>query len=363
MKIGIITFHRAENFGALMQCYALQTYLKNLGHQVQIVDYHCKHIDSVYHIFNPSVIFQKGEFIMNLRIYLGRIRTWKYRWEKKKKYKSFRDKYLGLSHPIKHINQLPVSDIFIVGSDQVWNISLTGGVDDVFFLNKKMYAKKLAYAVSSETYSYIEYANNRDVISSAISDFSAISVREISLRNELVKYTQKPIEICIDPTFLLTKDDYKQMMACPKDDDYILVYHLIDSALMSEIAHRISLYHHKRIIEVHAGFTKKGEGEHIYNIGPTELLGYINNAFMVLTTSFHGLAFSIIYQKPFYVIDNGSFARQRNLLHALNLEDRIIGNVSDPSSCNVGEINYGLVEEKLQNMKEMSFSFLRNNIA
>lgn len=358
MKIGILTFHRAENFGAVMQCYALQIYLDKLGHRVHVVDYRCKNIEKVYHILNPAIIFQKGSLLQNVRNYLGRFRTCKDRWIKKRLYKQFRKRNLWLTKSIYDVNHLPSEEIFVVGSDQVWNSVLTGGMDDVYFLNKKMNVKKVAYAVSSEAYSYWDYEVNKEKFSAVISDFTALSVREESLREEFRKYTNKPISITIDPTFLLEQKDYLRLAKLPSNRNYILVYHLIDASQMSDLAHRIAEKEKKTVIEIHAGFKSSDKkGCHLYNIGPEALLGYITQADMIITTSFHGLVFSILFHKRFWVIDNGSFNRQRNLLESLGLQNRVLGECPNVDYTEL--IDYDRVEKRIHELRSDSVAFIK----
>jgi len=326
MKIGILTFHRAENFGAVIQCYALQTYLQSMKYDVYVIDYRCKAIERGYSIFNPFILFQNKRIIKNFGQYIERLRTWKDRKIKKRQYELFRNQYLNITRPIHNINQLPMDfDVFIVGSDQVWNSGLTGGIDKVYFLDAEIGAKKIAYAASSEWYAFDNYQRCADTITLCLEGFRHISVREERLRVELSQYTSKTISVCLDPTFLLAKEIYKKMAFRPKYENYILVYHLSESFEMTNMAKRISTQTGQMVIEIHAGFSTNGSDAcNLYNLGPIELLGYILHSGIVLTTSFHGLAFSLIFEKNFWVIDNGVSSRQKNLLQALSLENRIV---------------------------------------
>lgn len=366
MKIGIITFHRAENFGAVMQCYALQTYLLQQGHDVQVIDYRYKKIERGYHVFNPSLIFaEKGNKISQIRNYLGRLKTWRKRIYKKRQYSDFRKKYLQQTAPSHTIKKYEKDfEAIIVGSDQVWNTILTGGIDSAYFLEGTMAARKIAYAVSTEKYSYSYYKIHADRLSALINDFNAVSVREEDFRNELRKYTNTSISVCVDPVFLLNRMAYQIFLSPPNEKDYILVYHLIDSAKMSAKAKELGEKHHKKVIELHAGFSKQTNGENIThrcNIGLIELLSYIAYADMVVTTSFHGLAFSIIFRKSFWIIDNGSTSRQRHLLSALGLEHRIIQ--ENDSIVNDSEkIDYTIIERNIHKLIDNSVKYLTKSL-
>lgn len=362
MKIGIITFHRAENFGAVLQCFALQTYLMSLGQDVEIIDYQSKTISDVYRIVDFSIFKSDCNLWRKVHIFLGRLKTVFPRLEKKIQYIAFRNKYLHLSVHIKNISSLPTDvDCYIVGSDQMWNIALTGGIDDVYFLNTKLNATKVTYAVSSETWSYKMLESMSNDIKVLINDFSNISVREAQFKKELEKFTEKPINVCVDPSFLLNKNDYEKIISAPRNKGYILAYHLVDSQTMTSMAELISCRNKKELIEIHAGFvTYKDRKRHKCNVGPTELLGYIANADIVFTTSFHGLAFSLIFEKQFWVIDNGGNSRQKNLLCQLGLQNRLIKS-SDDIQDDL-QIDYSNVNIKLDSLVMDSISFLKKSL-
>ena len=134
MKIGILTFHRAENFGAVLQAYALQTFLKKHGMDPYIIDYRCKKIEIVYHIFNPMILIMRRNLFCSIKEYLKRFVSLIDRCRKKHKYQLFREKFLQIM-PCDKAFHSNMFDAYIVGSDQVWNLSITGGVDDYYFLN------------------------------------------------------------------------------------------------------------------------------------------------------------------------------------------------------------------------------------
>ena len=151
MKIGILTFHRAENFGAVLQCYALQSYLESLGHKVEIIDYRCKAIEEVYYLFDLRSLFRLN-IVSAFISYFKRILLWKDRLEKKRGYVSFRDKYLHLTKSIYKIKEDLGYDAYITGSDQVWNTSLLHGFNRIYFLDfpTSKEAKKISDKISNE---------------------------------------------------------------------------------------------------------------------------------------------------------------------------------------------------------------------
>ena len=133
MKIGILTFHRAENFGAALQVYALQEKLKSLGYEVNVIDYRCNAIEQKYKLFTLGYFFERKNIFISLQTMFERILTFNLRKNKRSKYILFWNKYLQLSKSCT-LKNIPTSyDYYICGSDQIWNPGILNGIDPVFF--------------------------------------------------------------------------------------------------------------------------------------------------------------------------------------------------------------------------------------
>lgn len=364
-KIGILTFHRAENFGAVLQAYALQSYLINEGYEAVFIDYRCNSIENNYKLFDIKRCISEHKLKDKLSIAKQLLFSLYDRYKKKMKYKAFRKKYLKLTkQEISDTNELEQFDAVIVGSDQVWALGLTGGFDDFYFLNHNFRkpVKKISYAASSEIHSYdrlIESKNVRECLNS----FDALSVRENALKELLETRIDKKIEVCLDPVFLLDKSMLKELQIKPKASNYILIYHLVYSVESTMIAEKIAKDKGLEIIEINVSGKKAAKCRHrlISNIGPRELLGYMINAEYVITTSFHALALSIIFSKEFFVVDKGANMRLKNLLNEFNIHNRI----ADAKSFNLSTYNpidYNSVEVKLSARIESSKSFLKTQL-
>ncbi len=355
MKIGILTFHRAENFGAALQVYALQTYLRHEGHDAYVIDYKPLAIDVVYHIFNPSIFMQK-KLPSALKAYIKRFIRIKDRMSRKRKYINFRKKFLLTQD--NDIFNGQVYDALIVGSDQIWNLNITKGFDDYYFLNipLKNNPIKISYAASSECNSYPLYQKNRDQLTMLLNNFDHISVREQSLKNELSKYTNNPISVCLDPTFLLTADDYIKIAKRPIETNYILVYHLSNSEAAYNFAQYVSAQENKAVIEIYADYKaiRASKNKQKFNLGPLEILGYIAYADLIITTSFHGLALSLILQKDIRVIDPNNY-RQLNLVKSAGIPSHIIYNLQNYQT---GLLRYRDIQSNITSLIEESKHYL-----
>lgn len=357
MRIGIVTFHRAENFGASLQVFSLQEFLRSLGHQVAIFDYRCPAIERHYAIFAPSILWGRKNIFKSFYSFFLKFFHLREKIEKKKKYRRFANEYLILDR----LSNVGNYSICITGSDQVWNLYLTNGYDPVYFLDitDNLNIKKISYAASSEPYAFSLLENSREKIAKQLNSFAAISVRENNLQKFLEGIINKKIDFCLDPTFLLASSDFIRIAQKPREDKYILVYHLYESKEASLLSDRLAQERNCSIVEIHSGYGNFGDfSRHKQSVGPLELLGYIINAEFVITTSFHGVALSVINKKQFVVLNEGNIDRIRNLLDKAGLSDRIINSHED--FCDYF-IDYTVVDESLKPFIVSSKQYLINN--
>lgn len=271
----------------------------------------------------------------------------------------FRNENLKMSRSVNRVSEIPLYDVYITGSDQVWNMALTKGYNIFYFLDFSA-QRKIAYAVSTEKKSFHAISKkNKEKIVKALNCFNAISVREGWIKSELSTFVPNiDIELCIDPVFLLPKEWYERISVSPNEKEYVFVYQVVESPLCKIVAESLASKYNLKIVYMHAS-QETQEREHLYTFGPSEFLGYVSNAKYVITTSFHGVAFSLIFQKDFWVVDSSLSNRQKNILNLLDLNYRLISsdNVSTDST-----INYDNVNRKLRIHIDKSKAFLVNNI-
>lgn len=355
MKIGIITFHRADNFGAALQCYALQTFLEQQGHDVHIIDYRCRAIEQVYYVLNPRLLFLRRNVIKAFKEYLFNLRNHADMIQKQISYKDFRSKYMHLI-PFR-TNENNDIDAYIAGSDQIWNLSLTHGYKEPFYLDfpVKKNSLRISYAASSETAYFPLFAKYTNQITPALSAFDSISVREPSLKGELKKYTSKNIDVCVDPTFLIEQNIYEKILIKPQESNYVLVYHMAEIAEAVDLANLIAKDRGLQVIEIHANFKSPCGARHKKGLGPLQILGYIKYADTVITNSFHGTALSLILQKNLWVINKYRSARLSNILTLAGMRNRYITSLEE---YNDATIDYDIVNENMHGVIDSSKSFL-----
>lgn len=354
MKIGVLTFHRARNFGGILQCYALVQYLNRCGYDVEVVDYVSKSIESTY-----SLIRTDG-----LKNFLRSLYKIRYSWNSRKLYRRF------------ILNNIPVSkrkyyssedfsgeyDLLLIGSDQVWSKRINKGFDEIYWGNIMTVNRKIAYAVSMGTDHNFSKKEN-ELIAKYLKNFDKISVREDSLKKEMSFLTNKSIYTVIDPTLLLEIDDYKKIAQFPKEENYILYYQMEMHPDCKERVKELALQldcpivvigvKPEAIIDVEVVFYDYGE------VSPSQFVGYIYNAKCVITSSFHGVALSIAMRKDFYSLKLYASDRAENLLRHVGAVNRLI---SPSHSISFSPVDYEYVVPKLEKFTNYSKDFLHKNI-
>ena len=361
-KIGILTFHNVMNYGAMLQAYALQSKLEDLGEDAEIIDYRNKNIENRYKIINPTniVTVMKSiiKFFMNPKIYT-----------RNKSFHDFRNKYMKLSQ--KYTNEEYIKkeythyDFYITGSDQVWNGTITKGLSDIYTLNFPTSAKKISYAASVGSADLINQRQSE--YKSKISGIDFISVREEDAKKELEKIIDKPIEVVLDPTLLINKEEWNNKLKELKKENekYILAYVVSPDEEYVKIVNDLSEQTGLRVI--HFGFKNPGYAKVLktaYTEGPLEFVNYIKNAEYVVATSFHATAFSVIFNKKFFIVPHRKTgARVINLLDKLEIKGRTFKTLNEFKSIDYNfDINWDSVNQKLEKERKKSINWLKNVI-
>ena len=352
MKVRIITLHDAINYGAALQAYALCKKIKCLDAQnnVAIIDLEQKkYIPSG---FKERVIYGASNFFD--LFHKKEIR------ERKKKFYDFIHQKLELTEHYDNAESLksnpPEADVYITGSDQVWNCSLT--LRDEYYLNFGS-AKKVSYAASIGV-DYIPERFQKSVIE-YLSDFDCISVREKSAQKIVGELLKKDCEITLDPTLLLSRENWEELIEKPiVSGDYILYYHLHSSKTAVEMLKILKRRYNAKIVTVTLSSKPVFGDVVIRDAGPLDFLNLYRYAIYTVNSSFHGTAFSVIFNKSFNSqIYGNSGDRVKTLLSTIGLEDRIFTDSELPKA--MGEFEYdGKFHEKLEEEKEKSEKFLRN---
>lgn len=330
MKIGTLTFHRADNYGALLQSYALYKKLKNIGHEIKIIDYRSHEIEKIYYKYNYLPQIDKNVLRWCWRLFRNFFIVPKLN-EKKRKCITFRNEYFQMTDSVLTVEDRKKIeneyDLILTGSDQIWNQEITGGKDDWYcFKRSGGKAKVASFAASAGS-----LENFREVFSKYKDDlnrYDMISVRETDIYEFLRENIKIPIVNIFDPVFLLDKEDWNKIAQSPIKQKYLFYYDVEQNPVSFTIARKIAK--EENLLLIHFDTKYFYEKGFMVNAGPEEFIGLIRNAEYVVTSSFHATAFSIIFRKKFIsALHSTTGARVRSLLTNLGLEDRIVGSVED----------------------------------
>jgi len=339
MKIGIITIQRSPNYGACLQSYGLFFYLKDKGYDCEVIDLlrpiHSDYIPSKsylpYRSKQYGVLKRALYKIKNYFVHSSRVSSISV--EAKQKFDSFNNliNYSCQYCSIEELYQAPPDyDIYISGSDQLWNPTIGFCIEPYFLTFVKNGGRKISYATSIGI-AKLEDKEKEDY-SRWLSDYYSISVREkdgCKILSELVK--QKVSQVA-DPTFLLEPSQWKSIIVPPiVDKPYILLFTLNYCKELIDFAYRISLESGKRLVYLCLYQTvdvSRYVDNIVNNAGPQEFLGYINSADMVITDSFHGTVFSLILDSDnvfsYVPLSRKRGSRITELLDTYHLSDHIL---------------------------------------
>ena len=333
-KVGILTFQNANNYGAVFQAYALQEAVKSLGADVKVINY-----DS------PPMGLKNVQ---------------------ESRFDDFTRNYLCLTEGSDDIKDIDISvfDIFITGSDQVWNPELTRN-DNTYFLNfaddniiKAAYAASIALDKDGLN-------RNRACFEQFVPKFDAISLREethIDFIKEIVG-DKKEVTSLIDPSIILTGEEYVQKLDLKdvEDENYIFLFSYSLDPKLVDFANLVSLHTGYKIVAVSAYkdyFLTKGSIA-LKDATPIQWMEYIKKARLVLTDSFHGLMYSIVFERPFYAYTPArpNVVRIMDALKMLGFEDRRISRVNNIGDVSL-ELDYTYARKVLEAERKKSYDYL-----
>ncbi len=365
MKIGLLTFHYAHNYGAVLQAYALKTFLSNNGHEVVFINYRNKKIASVYNKKLPC----KYSFLdfIHIRKIPKMIREnldtiysrsdWYKQWTA---FESFISRYLINEVELHDISQLSnLYDVIIAGSDQIWNSDLTGGLDPIYFLDFDTNAKKIFYGASNG--SSIIPPQHKEYYKKVLTNAFKVSTRESSLANNIINSLDINAIGVVDPTILLQRSDYKRLISNTEcSESYIFTYFITEDPVLMDVSEFLSRVLKIEVIELHF-YKRRDLKKHnqFADMGPEEFLWYIKHARLVLTNSFHGTVFSLLFHKNFYSVYKTD-ARKDELLKATGCMRRHITKISDIDLNDY--IDYSQVDSMLDALRTPSKMFLYQSL-
>lgn len=388
-KVGIATeYYGSSNCGGLLQSFALQKKIEDLGYECEQICFSPEQKGyplswRIEHAFSLN----PGEFVSRLFSKIGYSLS-----SERKRQKAIEAVVINnrnvvatafaenIPHSMNVYSESNIYslndyyDVFVCGSDQIWTPYWLGLPNwDFYFLTfAKEEKKKIAYAastgVSTATDKYLKKAG------ALINRMDFVSVRELTAKRLLQKYTVKDIRVMLDPTLLITGDEWANFFTSAEDDgkEYIFCYLLGNEQTERQIAKEISNHTKKelRALPYAAGkYCKWDEGFADVNydsLSPDYFVNQIRYSRYVVTDSFHATVFSILFHKQFVVIprDNDKSKRSTNsrlysLLEMLGIEDRVAVDAKQALAKLNQMIDYPSVENKLNSMRQQSIEWLK----
>lgn len=369
-RVGILTMHRVCNYGSALQAWATQEILQKMGYQVKLIDYV---FPNEYHKQFQSKIplrIKIARMVMNI-LYHHPMR------KKQEEFRLFREKYLHCTKCFETkeslVNVSGAFDIYLIGSDQVWNPDSFHEDYSFFFDFISKNHTKISYASSFSKSKLI----NCDIrkIAELLNTFKSISVREKNAQIVVKELIGRDVPLCLDPTLLLDKESYNHMAEDSKvkiKEDYILVYVLKYAfnpyPYTTCFIENLSLKTGLKIVCIDFSakeYLKLSNCLHLHDaIGPSEFLWLLRHAKLIITNSFHGTAFAINFCVPFFsIVNNEDTGDDRivSLIQQVGADSRLVKKDSTIPHCSC-DIDWGKIQSNLINLREKSLDYLKKSI-
>lgn len=353
MTIGILTFHRAINYGAVLQTYALQQTLCSMGHDVWVIDYRQPRVERTDR--RPFKKNDKWQLLKGLHP-----RAW---WHydqikanvlaRRELFDEFLNHYLRLTEPCG-LDNMPTFDLYVIGSDQVWNSTICDGLDPVFWgdFNHPIDSKVVSYAASTSVKDLMK--QDKSELQRLMENFSSISVREketCDFINNQFSLNNAAVTV-LDPTLLANKEIWDSFDNDTfKGKDYVLYFGARPCAT------------YPNVLRDKATSLAKQYGCEVMSIdfntdSPVDFVNKFRYAKAVVTSSFHGTAFSLIFNRPLYAVMYGDEqdARYAEVLKSIDAEDMLVELRQELMPRNS---DYSTVNEKISILKTVSLNYLK----
>lgn len=346
MKIGVLTYHRSQNYGAQLQALALQEFLVFNGYDVSIIDYWPDYHKELY---RPKFLC-KDKLVGKSTISKLKYLLWAFPMTIAAHMRHFSTNHFVMKY--LHTSNLEFYDVVIYGSDQIWRKQHAEGCESfnpVYFGDEAIQARtRIAYAASmgrievnsQEDFSFLNYY---------LALFSSISVREMDLHDFLISHFDYPVNLVCDPVFLLDRNQWSKYVKTIKRQPYILLYNIAKSPQTAKLASDLSKVYNLPAVEYCGYVEKMNFGNHKYSTrGAMSFLNALYNAEMVVTSSFHGVALSITLEKQFVFSCPSQLSnRVESLLAITGLESRNLSNHQNSDFIYLKDIDYNSVKEKV----------------
>lgn len=373
-RVGIVTIHSTYNIGSVLQAQATQKVIQNLGYDAEIIDYRPASYDKYDLIYcrRASGGSIKGfvfYFLLNMRYFQRQKRINSFIDYQRRNLRLSSSRYKSCNEMKEIANKY---DIFVSGSDQIWskNVPEIASEEDIimgYFLNftnnkKISYASCVASMQESDLWEYKKY----------LKEYSALSTREQIGVEKLQKVTGKKVKLVLDPTLLIDSNEWMKYASAKIciDEPYVLLYSLKSHTAeknWSKALNKFSKVHNLKIVVIAPYFEYKLKNSiDMRLVGPSEFISLYSKASVICTDTFHGTAFAVNFNKPFFSLGNKYWKddiRKTSLLKLLNLENRLIDDESDILKYDDYSCNYDNANHILEMQRSNSITYLKKALS
>lgn len=367
LKVGIMTFHGSYNYGSMLQAYALQNAVSKFDTDVKIINFRSLEQRNMYSL-NPHGTGLKRSIIAFVKMALFPSLK-----EKGLHFEQFLSENMNLTPLCTLPSQIPARcpkfDVYISGSDQIWNTQATD-FNEAYLLPFAESGRKIAYSASFGPSGDVKDNRLRNLLKYRLEDYQSISVRENDSVRIVKNLTGRKVPVTLDPVFLLSAEEWSNLVSTGVEhkstaEKYILFYTLYYDEKLEQtvrmMSKRLSLpvviTKYNGYKEMFSPYIKETQS------GPLEFLRLLKDAKLVISSSFHGTAFSILFNKPFFAYNGASDARISTLLNLTGLSNRAMDFDSAEYKWPYSfAIDFTIANAALSRLKDESLNYLKNAI-
>lgn len=368
MKIKTITCHNVYNYGASLQEYALLKFLNKNGYEAEAINYRPSYLNNHHNLLRISNTRYTSNYLLRILYLIAKLPERLISLKRKIEFDKFSKKYIPETKIIFRSNKdLKLTNwdtnTFIAGSDQIWNTLYPNGKDPAFYLDfAGEHSNKISYAASIAT-NTIEEKYTQFVFNSILK-LNHVSVRELSAKNILRNLGISNVSVVLDPVFLLEKNEWLAISPELNLKNFVLIYDCEQNLQIKRLALHLKSKYNLQIVTIS---NKINYADKSYSLkGPTTFIQLINNANFILTNSFHAVAFSVIFNKSFFVFGRNENinTRMKDLVTNLGIEELYIDKSEQLTELEnkLPHIDYNRINLEIAHLKSESQEFLLNAI-
>lgn len=365
LKCGIVTFHSSHNYGSVLQAYAMVKVMQRLGLDAELIDFRHPRTTDMYEwrLWSPYKNWKWNLRELVLRGLFG------FGKKREQVFSDFIENVLVKSKRVKDKNDIPdIYDVLVCGSDQIWNPKASGENAPIYYLDFGSTTCKFSYAASSGSKRFGDSDPNR--FKKYLSKLKAIGVREQFMQDYIKEEFGLQSIVNPDPTFLLDAEEWRQVeksyLGIPQK--YLLVYTIQNPVEVVAFAKEVATQLQLPIVQIcndrgYRAFLHKEVDYSLMDVSPQQFLWLFSHASFIVTNTFHGNMFSVIFRKNFiHYITDISDTRIITLHKTINLKGKMIQNLSS-FNWEQSIIDYSILETKIANYRNQGLNFIQSNIA